>query len=338
MGPMKLQQERAFDVDDDLGLEPLQASHPKAVDDYPSASWPWLDAVLEAVDVNEMNRDSTSELSPTKRQRRSREPHSPSPPPLSTSFAKSGFDFEILSEVNSEPCPTPPPLLEEVNLISNEWQPPSREGSQPRAHRVGLSYRCRRCGKPKRGHVCEMVDPSPDANGSSKAVAKTPPVLSPKPATLARTIKKGKSPSFHSSPQGSPVLQASSPIIRPANSPTKPSPLADKTKTSSDATTITPHPAYRPGYGDGAAPSSCLSSRPSCLRPVTTDGGAEPNDDANQAMSGGKKDDVEALTMCLESLLSLGLRQTSAPILATEMTLSDTAVKLKGKLSKKTGE
>merc|ERR1719487_1929038 len=93
------------------------------------------------------------------------------------------------------------------------------EEKQRRQYRVGLSYRCGRCGKPKKDHVCDM----PDDNelGSPSDAAK----LSPQPAILATTIRKGTPPAL----MGSPLLQGS-PLAPPTSSPLAAavgSPLAD---------------------------------------------------------------------------------------------------------------
>ena len=168
----------------------------------------------------------------------------------------------VASAPVSEPCLPPPPLLEQ---LSNELgdsggamldlpeealrlaaaaaaaeakaEAKREEDKQRRLYRVGLSYRCGRCGKPKKGHVCDMPEPD-EAGGSSEAMAS----MSPQPAILATTIRKGTPPNLLGSPllanaggfasAGTPVAHASSPLVQTASSP-----LAD-VKVSGEATTI----------------------------------------------------------------------------------------------------
>ena len=44
------------------------------------------------------------------------------------------------------------------------------EDKQRRLYRVGLSYRCGRCGKPKKGHVCDVPEDGEGGAGSSDAM------------------------------------------------------------------------------------------------------------------------------------------------------------------------
>ena len=64
------------------------------------------------------------------------------------------------------------------------------EDKQRRHYRVGLSYRCGRCGKPKKGHVCDQPD------GEDGAPISDAPQLSPTPAILATTVRKGTPPAL----------------------------------------------------------------------------------------------------------------------------------------------
>ena len=105
------------------------------------------------------------------------------------------------------------------------------DDKQKRTYRVGLSYRCGRCGKPKKGHVCDMPDPEdglmPNMDGSG---------LSPAPAILATTVRKGTPPAL----LGSPLAHAGSPLanVSPRSAAVAvASPLSD-VKVSGEAQTI----------------------------------------------------------------------------------------------------
>lgn len=102
------------------------------------------------------------------------------------------------------------------------------EEKQRRHYRVGLSYRCGRCGKPKKGHICDQPE---DGEGMP---LDTGPQLSPAPAILATTVRKGTPPALLNSPlhAGSPLVAAS-----PRNGVAVASTLAD-VKVSGEANTI----------------------------------------------------------------------------------------------------
>ena len=96
------------------------------------------------------------------------------------------------------------------------------EDKQKRLYRVGLSYRCGRCGKPKKGHVCDQPEEGAEGNGAG--------LDSPGPAILATTVRKGTPPAL----LGSPLLATTSPG---GNKVAVGSPLAD-VKVSGEATAI----------------------------------------------------------------------------------------------------
>ena len=110
------------------------------------------------------------------------------------------------------------------------------EEKQRRLYRVGLSYRCGRCGKPKKGHVCDMPEDGADgAVMGADGMSATPAG----PAILATTIRKGAVPTLITAPvvhAGSMIAaaspSASSPLVHAVGSP-----LADA-KVAGEATTI----------------------------------------------------------------------------------------------------
>ena len=103
---------------------------------------------------------------------------------------------------------------------------------QKRTYRVGLSYRCGRCGKPKKGHVCDQ----PEAEDGMLPNLADGPQLSPAPAILATTVRKGTPPAL----LGSPLAHAGSPLanVSPRSAAVAvASPLSD-VKVSGEAQTI----------------------------------------------------------------------------------------------------
>jgi hypothetical protein len=69
----------------------------------------------------------------------------------------------------------------------------TEEEKQRRLYRVGLSYRCGRCGKPKKGHVCDV----PEGEEGAADFGNSPfgdGQRSPQPAILATTVRKGTPP------------------------------------------------------------------------------------------------------------------------------------------------
>jgi len=146
-------------------------------------------------------------------------PPPPPPPPLLVSATKKRAKVEIpFMEV------APPPSADEVMHDSEELDPIGlsvsipdikrdssfdslplsaaakerlrEEEKQRRVYRVGLSYRCGRCGKPKKGHVCDI----PDGEEGSLAPFGDGVNLSPQPAILATTVRKGTPPALLGSP------------------------------------------------------------------------------------------------------------------------------------------
>lgn len=71
----------------------------------------------------------------------------------------------------------------------------TEEEKQRRLYRVGLSYRCGRCGKPKKGHVCDV----PEGEEGAADFGNSPfgdGQRSPQPAILATTVRKGTPPAL----------------------------------------------------------------------------------------------------------------------------------------------
>jgi len=102
------------------------------------------------------------------------------------------------------------------------------EEKQRRVYRVGLSYRCGRCGKPKKGHVCDI----PEGEEGSMAPFGDGQSLSPQPAILATTVRKGTPPCL----LGSPL--AASPAHRVACAEVSPQSVGGKVEVSGEASTI----------------------------------------------------------------------------------------------------
>lgn len=102
------------------------------------------------------------------------------------------------------------------------------DDKQRRLYRVGLSYRCGRCGKPKKGHVCDVPEGEEGPGFAQSPFGPDGQSLSPQPAILATTVRKGTPPAL----LGSPLL--GSPQSRGA---AEGSPLND-VKISGEASTI----------------------------------------------------------------------------------------------------
>ncbi|KAL3918886.1 MAG: hypothetical protein SGPRY_005836 [Prymnesium sp.] len=63
-----------------------------------------------------------------------------------------------------------------ISSVEQEKEQKAEEERQRRAYRVGLSYRCGRCGKPKKGHVCDVADGEDSAlDTDAKTRKHTPP-------------------------------------------------------------------------------------------------------------------------------------------------------------------
>ena len=132
----------------------------------------------------------------------------------------------------------------------------AEEEKQRRIYRVGLSYRCGRCGKPKKGHVCDV----PDNEDGSVPVFGDGMSLSPQPAILATTVRKGTPPALLGSPLGQ------SPHLR---IPMEGSPLGD-VKISGESSTIFKDMVAALGENSGS-----LSLSPTCSQ-TSPGGGATP--------------------------------------------------------------
>ena len=63
-----------------------------------------------------------------------------------------------------------------------------------RLHRVGLSYKCKRCGQPKKGHVCPLNAPGP----ASEALDDDACTTATNPTASTATKVKGKVGGFES--------------------------------------------------------------------------------------------------------------------------------------------
>lgn len=61
-----------------------------------------------------------------------------------------------------------PTAITAEGLPSMPQSPVSKKNKEQRAYRVGLSYACKRCGQPKKGHKCTMPN-APPADGSAAA-------------------------------------------------------------------------------------------------------------------------------------------------------------------------
>lgn len=78
----------------------------------------------------------------------------------------------------------PPPQA----LTKSEREAIRREEErQRRLYRVGLSYRCGRCGKPKKGHVCDIPDGEEGAYEDEGLQPRMPQPI------LANVVKAGSS-------------------------------------------------------------------------------------------------------------------------------------------------
>eukprot|EP00964_Phaeocystis_antarctica_P097302 scaffold63451_cov63-Phaeocystis_antarctica.AAC.3 len=83
------------------------------------------------------------------------------------------------SPVSVVPAPYQLPFSMEVDLFSDVMRLPTSTSTSPRTshdlNRVGLSYRCGRCGQPKKGHECAVAD----GDGSPGMLADSPAELAP---------------------------------------------------------------------------------------------------------------------------------------------------------------
>ena len=131
---------------------------------------------------------------------------------------------------------------------------------QRRLYRVGLSYRCGRCGKPKKGHVCDQPD-----EGAAE-LAERAAEQAAGPAILATTVRKGTPPTLLGSPlaggaQASPLPVATA---SPRNSNAKTaavSPMND-VKIAGEATSIFKDMVAALGEGVISPGGASLSSPP----------------------------------------------------------------------------
>lgn len=83
------------------------------------------------------------------------------------------------------------------------------EEKQRRLYRVGLSYRCGRCGKPKKGHVCDVPDEG-DGSGDNGPISQQ----ASSPTILATTVRKGTPPALLGSPLHASVTGMGSPEVK----------------------------------------------------------------------------------------------------------------------------
>lgn len=87
-------------------------------------------------------------------------------------------------------------LIEETN--ANIVSPPidtSKPKKEERAYRVGLSYACKRCGLPKKGHVCLVPADGAGAGEAKPVQKKKRPPPTPPAGDSTSEAKKSKTPS-----------------------------------------------------------------------------------------------------------------------------------------------
>jgi len=83
------------------------------------------------------------------------------------------------------------------------------EEKQRRLYRVGLSYRCGRCGKPKKGHICDIPEEG-DSSGDNGPICQQ----ASSPTILATTVRKGTPPALLGSPLHASVTGMCSPEVK----------------------------------------------------------------------------------------------------------------------------
>ena len=70
----------------------------------------------------------------------------------------------------------------EVDLFSDVMHLPTSTSTSHDLNRVGLSYRCGRCGQPKKGHVCAVADGDESPGMLADSPAELAPAVTPEPA------------------------------------------------------------------------------------------------------------------------------------------------------------
>jgi len=85
--------------------------------------------------------------------------------------ASDGEDTQIQEDLTARDLPP-------KSHAQREKERKAEEERQRRAYRVGLSYRCGRCGKPKKGHVCDVPDGEEiNTEPEPKLIAASTPVV-----------------------------------------------------------------------------------------------------------------------------------------------------------------
>jgi len=117
----------------------------------------------------------------------------PSDSSISASASTSTATTDAPSVDGTEPEPPPPPPPQPPAKKQKMTAEQKKHEKERRLNRVGLSYRCGRCGMPKKGHVCIGGDGAPPAaskqpppvpgaspgSDGSNGAGRTPPGVSP---------------------------------------------------------------------------------------------------------------------------------------------------------------
>lgn len=138
------------------------------------------------------------------------------------------------------------------------------EDKQRRLYRVGLSYRCGRCGKPKKGHVCDQPDEASLLNGDGGMEQPAGPAI------LATTVRKGTPPALLGSPLAAsplPVAKTSPAQHHKGGNRHVSSPMAD-VKIAGEATTIFKDMVA--ALGEGSISPGALSTSPAANAGAST--------------------------------------------------------------------
>ena len=83
------------------------------------------------------------------------------------------------------PSPVAPYQLMEVDLFSDVMRLPTSTSASHDLNRVGLSYRCGRCGQPKKGHVCAVADGDESPGMLADSPAELAPAVTPEPLPIS---------------------------------------------------------------------------------------------------------------------------------------------------------
>ena len=86
------------------------------------------------------------------------------------------------SPVAPAPYQLPLGFSMEVDLFSDVMRLPTSTSASHDLNRVGLSYRCGRCGQPKKGHVCAVADGVESPGMLADSPAELAPAVTPEPA------------------------------------------------------------------------------------------------------------------------------------------------------------